>query len=354
MKQVILNEKNAKQLGRTYVQDGVLKLILSASGCEFIFSGRKLQLTFGCDEDSLNDGKMCNLPRIAVFADGVCVLKKVIEKRSEPYTVFESDEEKSVKIRIVKLSEAAFSIAEVYPVELQEGESIAPTEEKQLKIEFIGDSITCGYGVDDANIESEFSTCAENSMKSYAYLTAEQLNADYSFFSASGYGIISGYTPDGKRNLQERIPPYYESYGFCYSKIDGGAHPHEIPWDFSRFTPDIAVINLGTNDHSFCGNDAGRIHEFEESYYDFIKTVRSHYPEAEIICALGIMETELFPSVCRACERIRKETGDAKLHTFEFARHDGRFGYSSKWHPSEDTHRISAAALVAYIEKLLK
>ena len=55
---------------------------------------------------------------------------------------------------------------------------ISPEPEKPLSIEFIGDSITCAYGVEGQSSSEPFKTSTENFMKSYAYLTAQKLNAD--------------------------------------------------------------------------------------------------------------------------------------------------------------------------------
>lgn len=351
MKEILLSSENVLLRGRTCMSGNILKLIMSASGCDFRFTGRRLVITAGCDKDCFTDGKTCNCPRIAVFVNGRPVLKRVITERSFTFTVIDSPDSVSADIRIIKLSEAAFSVLELHPLEADNEAEITPVQEKQLKIEFIGDSITCGYGVDDANLESDFSTCAENAMKSYAYLTAKALNADYSMFSASGYGIISGYTHDGTRNLPERIPPFYESLGFSYSSVDGNQKPHEIQWDFSRFVPDIVVINLGTNDDSFCKGSDELKKEFEDAYVSFLKTVRRNNPESELLCAFGIMETEMKPCIKAVCERFSKETGDRKIRFLELKTQDGSLGYSSKWHPSEDTHLLESEITADFIRK---
>lgn len=353
MKKIVLDGNSAKQLGRTAMADDILCLVMSGTGCEFTFTGRQLKLSIGCDECSLNDGKECNLPRVAVTVNGRFILKKVIASRCEEITVFDCNTPVTADVRIIKLSEAAFSVAEVHPAEADDDAVIAPVEGKKLKIEFIGDSITCGYGVDDSSVTSPFATCAENFMKSYAFLTAEMLGADYSAFSASGYGIISGYTHDGKRNTAEILPPYYESLGFSYSALPDGRKPADVCWDFARFTPDVIIINLGTNDSSFCSANPGADKEYEDTYVNFIKTVRKNSPEAVIVCALGIMGTLLCPNMKNACERYVSETGDRNIHTLEFDEQDGRFGYSSNWHPSEDTHFFAAEKLAEFIKTLV-
>ncbi len=353
MKKIIFNESSAKQLGRTLIENDILKLILSGTGCEFTFTGKKLTLTLGSDERTFNAANNEHFPRVAVLINEEFVVKKVLEQRSESITVFESNSTTTVNVKIIKLSEAAFSIAEISPVEIDDDEIITPVPENDLKIEFIGDSITCGYGVDDGRVDSVFTTCVENVMKSYSYLTSRRLNADYSMFSASGYGIISGYTPDGVRNASEIIPPYYESLGYSIATLDGDITPQNYKWDFTKFVPDVIILNLGTNDCSFCGDDPTRQQEFENGYYDFLKTVRKNNPDALILCVLGIMEIKLFPQIENACRRLISETGDKNIHTLELQQQNGNLGFSCNWHPSEDTHYIQAKRIAAHISEIL-
>lgn len=345
MKEIILNSPSVAEIGRTCVKDGILYLVMSASGCGFMFTGKKLTIDIGCDSDSLNDGHECNFPRMAILINGRASVKKVISSRRESFCIVDSEVPVTVEIRIIKLSEAAYSIAEVYPAITDDGAEIVPSDESGFCIEFIGDSITCGYGVDDANIDSLFSSCAENAMKSYSYLTAEILGARYSMFSASGFGVVSGYTDDGTIHPDEVIPLYYESLGFSLSRI-AGERTQDIKWDFGRFVPQLIVINLGTNDWSFCKNDLHRVAEFEERYLKFLEIVRKNNPDAEILCVLGIMETELFPAIERVCRRL----GDDHVRFFEQRRQDGTLGYSCNCHPSEDTHRQRAEELCEFIK----
>ena len=76
-------------------------------------------------------------------------------------------------------------------------------------------------------------TSTENFMKSYAYLTAKKLDADYSAVSYSGHGIISGYTT-GDRNTESLVPD-------CYTNI-AKLKDYAKPWDFSSHRNDVVVI----------------------------------------------------------------------------------------------------------------
>ena len=75
----------------------------------------------------------------------------------------------------------------------EDGNIICPTEKKKFSIEFIGDSITCAYGIDAPDQTCPFTTTIENFSKSYAYLASIILDVDYSVKDLSGHGIISGY-----------------------------------------------------------------------------------------------------------------------------------------------------------------
>ncbi|MBQ6213453.1 MAG: hypothetical protein IJJ57_11250 [Ruminococcus sp.] len=348
MKNIAFDCSSAKITGRNYSKNNILYLLHSGSGAEFDFFGKELFITVGCDADSLSGGRVCNYPRIAVLVDGRPIVRKVVSKAGERYKVICTDEASKHRVSIIKLSEAAFSIALLYEAETDDNAVMTPTEEKKLKIEFIGDSITCGFGVDDNNVEGDFSTAAENFMKSYAYLTASQLDADYSVFSYSGYGLISGYTADGVRNTDEILPQYYESLGYSHCSADG-VRMQELPWDFSCFSPDIIVINLGTNDNSFCIKNEGAFDELEKEYLRFIGTVRKNSPQAKIICAIGLIDVETSESVKKAAESF----GGENVYTFFFRPQDGLLGYGAQWHPSEDTHSYAADELSDFIRSIV-
>lgn len=350
MKQTVLNENAAAHIGRTCVCGDILCLIMSGSGCRFMFEGRCLTLNTGCDADALNDGKVCNFPRIAVFVDGKPVVKKVLTGRRESFAVISSDTVTRSMVEIVKLSEAAFSIAEIYAAESDDDASFEPVQrDSALKIEFIGDSITCGYGIDDVTVDSPFSTGAENALKSYACLTAAALDAEYSIFAASGYGVISGYTSDGQWNGADIIPPHYGSLGFSYSRLPNGSAPHDMQWEFSRFAPDIVVVNLGTNDENFCKVNRDTESEFAAEYRRFISRVREMNPQAAIICCLGVIKTELIRQVRAVCSELTDENDWKRLYFVEFPEQNGLLGYAADWHPSEDTHALMAEQLVEFI-----
>lgn len=349
---VVLTEDTVKLTGRTELIDDTLWCAFSGTGADFIYTGKGLDITIVGDGAATVGSD--NQARVAVYVNGERVVDEMIDSAEKTFRVAENDDITTSEIQIIKLSETAQSTIGIKPFILAEGESIAPAEAKPLKIEFIGDSITCGYGVDDEVKENHFSTSTEDVTKAYAYKTAQLLDADYSMVSISGWGIISGYTSDpNKKADSQQIPLYYDKLGYSYNKFAGTTAPQDIDWDFSRFKPDIIVINLGTNDNSYVKGDKDKRAEFEAAYMDFIAQVREKNPDADIFCVLGIMGAELFNDVGEAALFYSEDNNDDKVHFLQLPTQDGTLGYAADWHPTEATHEVAAEYLAGEIKTTL-
>ncbi len=353
MKGTVLDESTVKLTGRTHLADnGTLWCALSGSGAEFEFTDKKLEIMI--EGDKVSDGGAAeNQCRLGIYVDGERVVDDMLDEPVKKYTAVDGSEESTHVVRIIKLSETAMSTMGIMPLQLEEGASVKPTARKAHTIEFIGDSITCGYGVDDEDENHPFKTSTEDVTKAYAYKTAQALDADYSMFSISGWGIISGWTGDGTRHEDQLIPTYYEKLGFSYGSFADGA-PQSFDWEFENYQPQLIVINLGTNDDSYCGSDKGRQREYIDGYKAFLKVVREHNPNAHIIMSLGIMGDRLYGSVEEAYLEYTKESGDNNISVFKFTPQNGaEDGYAADWHPTVKTHDKAAAALTEEIKRVM-
>ncbi|QQZ64444.1 SGNH/GDSL hydrolase family protein [Paenibacillus sonchi] len=344
-------ENNVKVIGRTHYCNNVLWLALSGGGVEFSFRGTKAVITLMGDAVASTGN---NLARIGISVNGKRMIDDQVDQPLKTYTVFESDTEQDVTVRITKLSEAAMSTVGIQEIAVDAADGIKPTPPKVHTIEFIGDSITCGYGVDDEHELHSFSTATEDVTKAYAYLTAEQLEADYSMVSYSGYGIITGYTENDEKLLTHLLPDYYEKVGKSEGKFDDCLLPQDVPWDFSKFTPDIIVINLGTNDDSYTQEDKSKQTEYAEKYVEFLKMVRRNNSRSLILCTLGIMGDRLYPFVEQVVKQYTQGTGDSNISTMKFDVQLAADGYAADFHPSQATHCKAAEKLTAHIRGLLK
>ncbi|WP_042211256.1 SGNH/GDSL hydrolase family protein [Paenibacillus borealis] len=343
-------EKNVKIIGRTHYYNDVLWLALSGSGVEFSFYGTKAEITIVGDAIALTGN---NLARIGISVNGKRVIDDQLNNPSTTYTVFESDTEQEITVTVIKLSEAAMSTAGIQEISVNAAGGIKPAPDKIHTIEFIGDSITCGYGVDDEHGLHSFSTATEDVMKAYAFLAAQQLEADYSMVSYSGYGIITGYTENDQKLTTHLIPDYYERVGKSEGRFDNTLLPQDVRWDFSKFVPQLIVINLGTNDDSYTKEDTDKQTEYEQEYVEFLKMVRRSNPHAPILCTLGIMGDRLYPYVEQAVNGYTRETGDSNISAMKFDVQLEADGYAADFHPSQSTHRKAADKLAAHIRELM-
>lgn len=351
---VNLTEETVKLLGRTQkMLDGNLMCALSGSGVEFDYTGKNFSVTFVGDTTA-KEGNDDNAARVAIYVNGERTQDMMLTGKVTEVTILESAEEVTAHIQIVKLSESGNSIFAIKPIKLGEGEKITVAKPKTHTIEFVGDSITCGYGVDDENSSHHFSTTTEDVTKTYAYKTAQMMDADYSFVSFSGHGIISGYTSDSNKKVTTQlVPDLYDKVGSSYGKLGANIQPQTLKWDFAKFVPEAIVINLGTNDASYTKTDATKQREYIDGYVAFLKNVRELNPNAEIFCALGVMGQDLCDAMKTACEEYTAETGDTKVHSVKLSVQDQKLGLAADWHPTEANHERAALELAEQIKLVM-
>lgn len=327
--------KNVKLVGRTLREGDITWLVQSGSAVKFTVSASEATVTLAGDSSIGNDRDFRS--RYAVLVDGEVLVDDVMSEEEKNITIFSGNTMKTAEITVIHLSEANNGAVGVKNINVKSSAAkpVVPVPEKDIKIEFIGDSITCAYGVEGQSSGESFKTTTENFMKSYAYLTAQLLDADYSAVSYSGHGIISGYT-SGEKNTDQLVPDFYESIG---------KWQYEKPWDFSSAENDVVVINLGTNDNSYLQNKPeGGDADFIKGYIEFLGMVRKHNPDAHIICTMGTMggNDVVYPLI----EEAVKQFGDEKVTCYESVTQNIQMdGIGSDWHPSAVTQQNSAYVL---------
>jgi len=136
-------------------------------------------------------------------------------------------------------------------------------QQSNRKIEFIGDSITCGYGV-EGHVPCSFSISTENDDVTYGPITANHFGAEVFVECWSGKGMVRNY---GDPNITSKDPfPIY------YPRTL--ANDASSSWNFN-WVPDAVVINLGTNDYST--NPQPPQNVFTNGYNNFLNFIWSKY-----------------------------------------------------------------------------
>ena len=154
---------------------------------------------------------------------------------------------------------------------------LEPEPRPERRIEIIGNSITCGYGVEGSSGSCKFSKETEDACKSYAAVVADRLDADYSLVAYSGRGVVRNYG-DSNKTSPDPMPSLYDRT--CCGDST-------VKWDFTRWTPQAAIINLGTNDFSTLPHPDKTV--FQEAYARLIRRVSGLYSGVKVFCVCGPM-----------------------------------------------------------------
>lgn len=212
------------------------------------------------------------------------------------------------------------------------------------RIEFIGNSITCGYGIEADSAREKFTYDTENHYYTFAARTARALGAEYNVVARSGIGMYRNYggpaegTPDGC------LPALYDRTLF---------YDADEKWDFSLFLPDVVCVNLGTNDMSVNKGDSVR---YENAALQFAKRLRGYYPNAKIVMLTGSMLTgKNLGIVQRALDRVAaamRKDGDNAFYRFDMSPQDGSLGYGAGYHPSMRQAEKMANEFTCFLESI--
>jgi len=327
---------------------------LTDSGIEYTFNGKTTSINVTADMASLSED---NPAYVAIYADGEVYQKTLIKQKDTDFTV-NFDKKGKHTVTFIKLSESERGSLRINEIKA-DVKKIRPTPEKKKKIEFLGDSITCAYGIDGTGTDT-YSTTIQDGSKSYAYLTAKKFDADYSIVAHSGICIFKNVPFNGD-DTPFVLPPLYDKLGLTMGPNiydDGVFFLQETTWDFKEYEPDLIVINLGTNDdYYFLFIDESLLASeklaFIQSYEEFITSLRNIYPNAEILCTLGMMGQALYPEIEQAVNNYTARTGDTHVHSFMFSVQDGEEnGLGADGHPNAKSHLIAAHELIDEIEKL--
>lgn len=202
----------------------------------------------------------------------------------------------------------------------EDADILKADEEPKRKIEIYGDSVSAGEiseavsftGKEDPPHNGEYS----NSYYSYGWILARKLGAQIYDIAQGGIALMDHmgwfYEPDqiGMETVWDKIH---------YNPIFGG----ESSWDFSKYTPQLVIVALGQNDshpvdymqEDYMSEAAER---WREHYKRFLKGLRGHYPDANIICCTTLLNHD--DSWDLAIDEVVRGMEDKKITHYLFKR----------------------------------
>lgn len=233
-------------------------------------------------------------------------------------------ENKPHHIKIVKVLEDQYSRIVIHHIETEK--FVRVNRKPKLKIEFYGDSLTCGFGIlgNETSINSE----VEDSTKSFAYLTANTLNANYSCLCYSGIGTVyKGYFPV---NIQE----IYNMYSYS----------SKLPYK-NNFKANVIVVYICTNDQQAVLEDNTKLIDFENNLKEFISKIKEYNKTASIIMCYGMCK--LIESVDNTVIKVSKmfeHTYSCKFYPNDIA---------SIGHPGVKANKDASNVLINLIKTII-
>lgn len=320
--------------------DHKVLLIGSASSVSFDFEGDSCSVSLQSIEEHQN--------YVSLELDGAYIGRFRIEKGVvQSFPVMVSTKKKTHHLTIYKATEAANGAI------LFTGTTAKLVKNLNInkkKIEFIGDSITCGFGNDTALIPCGTGDWYDQHNAYYAYgsILSRSLNVDYVLSSVSGFGIYRNWNDEHKE--EAIIPDVYEN---LYLNKDNSK-----PYDFA-FQPDLVSICLGTNDLSDGDGKKERLafneEKFISNYVDFIKTVYKHAPNTRIVLlnspmVSGYRNITLVRSLKKVIHAFENDIKHKAITLFEFEPMKAN-GCGS--HPDIADDKIMADQLIPFFKNLL-
>ena len=283
-------------------------------------------------------------PRVAVFVNETLAADEILDNGETTIHLSLSSVAGEAVIKVVKLSESMYSCVGLSEIKVFSNAAVTPTPQPDLLVEFIGDSITAGYGLDAESEYETFSTRSENYLETYAHLTAQALGAESYAVAYSGYGVLSAFTNNGVIRPDLVLS---KRYGKTLTNLileDGLSDD----WAFIKPKPTMIVINLGTNDASYCYT-ADRRAAFVRAYVELLQQVRSSNEGVPIICVLGDMNASMMPYIEEAVTIYRMETDDTLVSSTPLTFEMETRGSTIDGHPNRESNRIAAEALTEYL-----
>lgn len=325
------------------LQNDQVILIGTASSVSFNFTGNECSISL----QSVDSYEHHNYVQLVL--DGKYIGKVRIEKGAiQSFPIKVTSNQKEHRLEIYKNTEAqsgnilfAGTTAKLVPISFK----------KKKKIEFIGDSITCGAASDPTEVPCDKGEYMDHHNGYYAYgpTLSRAIGADYLMSCVSGIGMYRNWNDEHK---DEAIMP--DVYPNLYLTKDVS----KPKYDFA-FQPDIISIALGTND--FSGGDGKKERlpfnpeKYVSNYISFIKMLYLHNPKAQIVITNSPMVGGDRAVVFEDClNKVKNAFANDKAHKpIQIFKFKPMTPNGCSGHPDVADHKVLAKEYGPFLKKLL-
>ncbi len=323
----------------------------------FSYPGTSIKLKFTGDAfdvlmQEMGDGSEDHTNYFTIIIDEGKPEVIKLDKKQRIYFLARSLDLREHTIEMIKRTESSVGAVVLHGFRLRRGHRLLPLENiPTRKIEFIGNSLTTGYG-NEVIIEAPpkgkpdtgFHSIYENNYTSWGAITSRTLKAQFVCTAYSGRGLYRNNTGTTHGTLP-----------LLYDYVTPGKA--DAIWNHQNFIPDVIVIDLGANDFAQGVPDSTL---FCSTYISFIEKLRAIHPMTKIICVAGNSITDVWPvgenrwsrmkNFVRSVVKESNSKGDTAVFYFELTPQSGPYG--EDWHPTNATHKKMADAITPFIKTI--
>ena len=232
------------------------------------------------------------------------------------------------RLEVIKRTETWQGIVTLRGVSLGTATLLSPPQLPARKLMFVGDSVTCGSGVNNnATCKNPRTDPATDIYDSYGMLLARRFDAQVQLVCYGGRGLERDYKGHGEAEGVLNAPLFLDL------AIPADAARDRAAWNFKSFTPEGIVVSLGTNDFSLESTKPLDGTLWVTEYVMFLKRLRAEYPQANIFATEGAIVTD--PLLRKYIQEAVNKVHDKKIVWAE-ARHYP--GNGCDGHPSREQH----------------
>ncbi|GHC12902.1 SGNH/GDSL hydrolase family protein [Cerasicoccus arenae] len=237
-------------------------------------------------------------------------------------------------VTVFRRTEPLFKPIQFLGLELPVGAQLLPPPPmSDVRLQVIGDSISCGYGNETDGIKAPFRPATENGELTYWAIAGRELGADVRCAAWSGKGVLR----DRNNNLHGQLPEIWRQ------ALPETGEPERAG---TAWVPTIVVINLGTNDSA---KGIPPKDDYIAAYQALIDDIRSTAPEAKIFCVFGPMiYTPKHSEILAYLNEIA--ANNQQVYVVKLTNEFGMQGVGAHWHPNVKSNQAMAKQLLTAIE----
>ncbi len=327
------NDKGITYTGRTQVQnDGAMSYDWVGVYFQTDFTGGYLAIEVSEDGISWHN----------LYIDGKWQKKiKITGKTPQRIILAEKLSKGTHRLRLQKCTEGEYGRTTIHKIILAKGGKLTPVARKERMIEVFGDSYTCGYGTESSKASDKFSIDTENCDKAYGCIVARYFNADYALTAHSGFGMVRNWG-DKKQisdnNLSTRYTQIYDQHG-------------TQSYAFDLYTPQLVLINLGTNDFSPVAIPTDE--QYVGAYLKMIQTIKEKYPGVKIICVTPHSASRYLQASINLLRERTLNMPDVYMANSLAGMVTEQRDMGADWHPNYQGQRKIAMSLIPQISAIM-